>query len=544
MRALRSALLTLAAATPALADEWPVFEALPDGATEISEAEARALIDAGRLVPGPTDRIEAADDDRTLADFFARHPEAREAFEAIARTFEDGGPREITLETRGGPRTVTLTGLDGMQRELAGSLRQVNDRTTVLRTYAWLHRVATAAGRRLPSPDEAATLSTADIRMLNREILNQYKDFPRIEPQIDRQPAFPEASFDPAILEKRLCVGGQPANLGSGAGGDLEVFGPFDETCDVLPDGIIALDPRDYVHHLGCIKDQGNRGSCVGFAVASALETAFSYASQQLVDLSEQSLYARGKLREPMYDPNRDWDGLDTEETLQRLAQEQFTVSFESGWDYNPSHQRTQVASPTPAKYKDSCQGYSQTCSDFVHQARQVCFRQGAIRGLLCGFETQSSTWGLRIEQPGLQLWDAEDSTASVEAVKAALDSGHQVVLGVMVNNPFKGGVAGDGFVDYDGQNVDAKGWHALHVVAYVNNTELAEFAPNAPPGDYGKPGTKGEGGYFIVRNSWGPCAGDGGYLYLPYRWLKPYLFVTSAVAIAPGDVNPWMVEQ
>src|SRR5262249_34813586 len=49
-------------------------------------------------------------------------------------------------------------------------------------------------------------------------------------------------------------------------------------------------------------------------------------------------------------------------------------------------------------------------------------------------------------------------------------------------------------------------------------------------------------GGYVIVKNSWGCFAGDGGYYYLPFDWVKA--FVRSARAAADVEVVGQLPDQ
>jgi hypothetical protein len=48
-------------------------------------------------------------------------------------------------------------------------------------------------------------------------------------------------------------------------------------------------------------------------------------------------------------------------------------------------------------------------------------------------------------------------------------------------------------------------GQHAMNVIGYITNADLAARVPNAPQGACG--------GYFILKNSWGSWFGDGGHL-------------------------------
>jgi C1A family cysteine protease len=56
----------------------------------------------------------------------------------------------------------------------------------------------------------------------------------------------------------------------------------------------------------------------------------------------------------------------------------------------------------------------------------------------------------------------------------------------------------------------------------------ISGFVPNhlRPPG---APEATG-GGYFIMKNSWGRCAGDAGYYYLPADWVRANAFNLTAV--------------
>ncbi len=79
----------------------------------------------------------------------------------------------------------------------------------------------------------------------------------------------------------------------------------------------------------------------------------------------------------------------------------------------------------------------------------------------------------------------------------------------------------------------------AIDIVSHIENDDIARIVPSAPPDDAGPYAPKGDnGGYFIGRNSWGRCWGDGGYVYIPYRWLRPVSFVQGATALDPASIQ------
>jgi C1A family cysteine protease len=55
-----------------------------------------------------------------------------------------------------------------------------------------------------------------------------------------------------------------------------------------------------------------------------------------------------------------------------------------------------------------------------------------------------------------------------------------------------------------------------------IDNTDLANVLPAAPAGQ--------GGGYVIVKNSWGNCWGDGGFIYVPYQAMMDYAGVATVL--------------
>ena len=105
-----------------------------------------------------------------------------------------------------------------------------------------------------------------------------------------------------------------------------------------------------------------------------------------------------------------------------------------------------------------------------------------------------------------------------IDAMQAALSQGKSIMLSFDVTPSFENNQ--NGFVMYV-PNETRGGGHLVHMIGYVSNAQLSATLPNAPQAS--------GGGYFIIKNSWGECWGDGGFAYLPVDFVKDY---ASAVVV------------
>ncbi|HLK11434.1 MAG TPA: C1 family peptidase [Candidatus Binatia bacterium] len=292
-----------------------------------------------------------------------------------------------------------------------------------------------------------------------------------------------------------------------------------------------------------CVKNQGSRGTCVAFGIDAAMEAAIAKKYNRWVNLSEQHLYYMAKA---IWWPSTYGDGLGTHGVWQRMISESYVHPWEDQWEYNPSYSRT--ADDKTMTYTHSCTGYTGPeqlyCSDTNHQGYPVCFDFLLFRfcyylappvGGGSGFQAVSET----------ELWDSSDVDNSFAKILWAVALfGKPVVLGIAVPPSFDNPNA-DGYVTSDlphcGNGSDGKchtnpgvcecdrGGHAVEVVGWIDNPYLPANAPPAPTDQ-----SSLDGGYLIIKNSWGKCFADAGYIYLPYRWVKNMTYSATVL----GDIN------
>lgn len=306
-------------------------------------------------------------------------------------------------------------------------------------------------------------------------------------------------------------------------------------SCTLSPDGLfLAYDDFDR-DSLSCIKDQGARGTCTSFAVVSAAEAALQQRFGPRHNLSEQHLYALNSGYNSTFH-----EGTSISDFLDNLATYYgYFIVSESVWDYNQSLSRWRISSdeyfaiPTYPKFwfVDSCLGYyGDMCSDNVAQGEVTCTDPEDLWS--CSIAIPEMTGPrYRLGYEPYQLADADDPDETIIRARAKLILRHQLVVGMSLPPSFANPTP-DGFVIPLGDDpAKSAGNHAMHIVGAITNHQLEQLLPDAPSG----PG----GGYFLVRNSWGPCFADGGYVYVPFAVMKSRVYTLRGFTRWFMDVVP-----
>jgi C1A family cysteine protease len=265
---------------------------------------------------------------------------------------------------------------------------------------------------------------------------------------------------------------------------------------------------------LTCIRNQGQRGTCHIFAAISAIEELIARDTSTYVNLSEQDLMENSKLVWATDYYNDNGDGGSDLLTAQSVG---YKFAFENAWDYNPAPGQP---SPPAYEYIKTCDVYPSNeagCSATAPEATQYCTLRSTFAGIVpaCGLLPFVNAHPSPYSSAGVTwTWYPNDKDRSVDYIFLALGFNNAVILGFNATNNFVNTT--NGFINYTaGIEDDSIGGHAVHIVGYVSNEDIA-----ANPNTASAPPASG-GGYFIIKNSWGAAYGDAGYSYMPVDYLK-----------------------
>lgn len=437
-------------------------------------------------------------------------------------------------------RTIALINADSQMRDMLVSRLKMQDPKARADTYRRMHAAATAKAKgdagltaalaKLPSPDQVAGEGLAKINEAIAGLSRGWVDL--------FKPKFGDGKPGDCAREE-----------GAGYGGDMVDGSPR----AFNPNGLLAKANWPLKSFTTCVRDQGNRGSCVAFCLTGAAEARLAFEHNRFVNLSEQDLYKHMKLDWML--PDYCDDGYSSEWGIIAQMLTGYRFPFEKDWDYNPSPART---TDGPGCWTKSCDGYNGgPCSDTNHQANYVCYTADVKVVKEVVEEVCEWVEGLPIIGGFLGEWVCEPVTKLVETVEQVevcvyeaniprssniritgalpvfnsvvstdldlakfwLSQGAPLSMGIATTQSFSDATANGGFVRLASGKETSRGGHCILVTGYVDNKDLPR---DVPPG--------GGGGYLVIKNSWGTGFGDSGYAYLSYDWVKKWCRTMNAV--------------
>jgi hypothetical protein len=402
----------------------------------------------------------------------------------VERT-DDGNYRVMVADSEVGEREIITMGADITKLDLASALAGRASAEEQLTAYRALHDgIAPTARGRLGaiSPD---ALTTAQPDVIRAEIA-----------RLSAHPDLLSSLLVPAPEEHPLATADNSGN----------VCNPSAAT------GVIANFNFPLKSKLTSIKNQGNRGTCASFAITAAVEAARAVNGGGSLNFSEQDFYYRNKAQ--WFGLINYGDGLDVASALNMANSQSYHFASEGAWPYNPASSRLDLSSI----YLNSCVGYqfsvggavSNYCSDTAHEGGQLCV------GGTCFYSSPVSAG------TGSRVSSTFNLPLDLVTLKANLMLSKAIVMSFSVPVSFKTPAAG-GYVNALAFEPTV-GAHALQVVGWIDNNQLTTTRPGAPAG--------GGGGYLILKNSWGSCFADGGFVYMSYNTMTAFAYALRVLDV------------
>ncbi|MFN8545221.1 MAG: C1 family peptidase [Candidatus Binatia bacterium] len=489
------------------------------------ESPEQAALDAA------TAATLATEDDTAIDDFLAGAPSEADHYTpgtdpsdtSLATSDDDNYLHSIT-DSEGTQSQVTTLGRHAQKALIAGALTNYptldNQMDLYGDIYDWYS--ANVVGNQIETPDAIRALGASRAIAANNSLISDL--FGNFDPSIYIEPA----GGTPPVGYPSSCA----AEEGAGDGTDRT-----GAVCSHKAGGVYANKKWPLKFFATCVKNQASRGTCVSFAMNGAVELMAAKKYGHWVNLSEQYLYYMAKA---VWWPSSYGDGLGTHDVWQRQITTGFTTPLELDWDYNPSNSRT--ANNTTKTYTHSCTGYggdeSSYCSDTNHQGHLFCID---ILFLHQCFAFPPPVVSAQSFHPTFEseLWDSSNVPLSFAKIILAVAIFQKpVMLGIPVTPSFDANDA-NGYLHYIGPHCPVvkvgndwvcqaasgcecdRGGHAVLVTGFIDNTQLPAGAPAGAGG-----------GYLIVKNSWGACWADAGYIYIPYQWIKDMTYSATTLDI------------
>lgn len=422
----------------------------------------------------------------------------------------------IPIDSKDGPAASILTMNWAWEKHaVANSIRNFDKRENHLSWYEKIYAQLTEEERKdyeLIAPEtlrkSPSPYSDRNILDLNRTLATNWKKIARAH--------FVDPTPQVTLPNCNAEVGGSSYQKYEQHGTDMYLG-----TCAFSSKGLFANYGFPLQKYLSCTKDQRKRGSCASFGVAAGIELeAKKKYNSSIPNLSEQILYNKYKMD---WAPSNYSEGAWVVEMLDSMKSQQWKLPYEYQWPYNPSPSRVEHKSGEEVYgYAHSCDKYKETCSDTVHQSQAYCTTVGDHN--YCGYSTPEknpTNTGYRVLGHN-SLWNPNETDFSTGMILLSVIFDSPVIVSFGVTTNFAHPISG--FVKF-ASNEDNLGGHVGLIVGFLGNDQIKALNINAPD--------SGDEGYFILKNSWSGCWGDGGYAYLPVSYIKAYAyeaFVLSGV--------------
>lgn len=421
----------------------------------------------------------------------------------------------LQIQGKNGPFQVTVEGKASQMRTALESRARFETAANHLALYTYSYQALSEELRRgLPTPQSLANASLGSVRQARSALAERLEANPNSLEDARRLPARMLPTTNPGAKPP-----GFPSSPSQEEGAGTGIDHLKGNGCDYNTFNANGLYSsfwwRQKFYHTS-VKSQGTRGSCVAFAITGALESKIAIEQSRWVNLSEQFMW--GQIASNW---QKRWygDGANTIAMAGQFHDSGWKLSFESAWNYNQSAQRQE--NKEEKYYTHSCDGYNEKCSDSSHQLGYACTNVLVV--YYCGYMMPSQSSERFGISPSNVLYDETDkangSGLPVDEMRFLLLFGHPMIVSLKVMSGFDYPTS-EGYI-VNLVKAGDRGSHALQIVGYIAQTAIQQH-PTLSAAVKGYAANSG-GGYFIVKNSWGYCWGDAGYIYIPLSWANLY---------------------
>ncbi len=500
---------------------------IPDGATIITSDEFRRMVGSGELVLRSSADVDAQAEELIRQfgenrDFLAGLTDAGEnvadLLAAVAAGADYVGDVGVELDSGEG---VILEGLATRLSNAAQDAKLAASASNALSVYAMTYDLL---------PDDLKPSAPTPGSLAGKPVADVQAAMALIDSLLATVVDLDHTSLDPDFLAP--------------GSGELET----QSAGNGLDSGAACSAPTSFVARLwfplksfiSPIKDQANRGTCWAFTAIGAIESRERVQNGNAVNLSEQFLVNKVKND---WDENDYSDGYSSLKAINTASSKGQAMAPESSWTYNTAPNRADSRSGKAEYYQGTCDPYGTTgggwCSETAHESPAYCTT--VLIFTYCGYKTMTFSGGGVAAGKAVQVWSSGE-TFNLNNYRNLLAQGHVLMASFPVYEGFMsapGGVVSDyakKYIDDKGDLVDGSyGGHAVQIVAFFSNADLS-----TPSYTY----DIGGGGYFVVKNSWGCAAGDGGYYYVPADYVQTRFNSLATLEFDSRRSAAWTKEQ